>query len=87
MLMFVFEAVIQGVVGGLIGIVLGILLAVLRGFVEYGTLIFGAGEALGDVVLATVLSLVVGVLLAAFAAVGPSWVAARLAPMEAMRVE
>lgn len=87
MLMFVFEAVIQGVVGGVIGIVLGIALAVFRGFIEYGTLIVSAADALGQVALATALSMLVGVLLAAFAAVGPSWVAARLAPMEAMRVE
>lgn len=87
MMMFVFEAVIQGVVGGVIGLALGVLLALLRSLAEFGTLVFEAGSALGDIALATLLSLAVGIVLAAVAAVGPSWIAARLAPMEAMRVE
>lgn len=87
MMMFVFEAIIQGVFGGIIGLLLGIVLAILRALVEFGGLAFTAVAATGEIALATVLSLAVGVALAAFAAVGPSWVAARLAPMEAMRVE
>ncbi|MDX2054548.1 MAG: ABC transporter permease [Polyangiaceae bacterium] len=87
MMMFVFEAAIQGVIGGLAGLVLGLLLAALRGAVEYGGLFF-AFDGMGlQLLLATLLSLLVGVVLAALAAVGPSWVAARLSPMEAMRVE
>ena len=39
----------------------------------------------GDVVALG--AVVVGILLAALSAVGPAWMAARLAPMEAMRVE
>ncbi|MEX0886592.1 MAG: ABC transporter permease [Phycisphaeraceae bacterium] len=87
MMMFVFEAVIQGLVGGLIGVVLGMLLALLRGVVEYGGLLGGATPVLDEVAIAATLSLVTGVTLAAVAAIGPAWVAARLAPMEAMRVE
>ncbi len=87
MMMFVFEAAIQGIIGGLGGLVLGILLAILRGLIDFGTLIAAASDALGEIAIASVLSLLVGMLLATFAAVGPSWVAARLAPMEAMRVE
>jgi putative ABC transport system permease protein len=87
MLMFVIEAAIQGIVGGLIGLVLGIVLALLRGLVEFGTLLGEAGGALGQVGIAAVLSLLVGMVLATVAAVGPSFVAARLAPMEAMRVD
>lgn len=87
MLMFVFEAMIQGLIGGVVGLVLGSLLAVLRGFVEFGTLISGASGAVGQIGLGMLASLVVGMVLAAVAAVGPSFIAARLAPMEAMRVE
>ena len=87
MLMFVFEAVIQGVVGGLIGAVVGIALAVMRGALDYGALLAEATNALAQIALAVTASLGVGVVLAALAAVGPSWIAARLAPMEAMRVE
>ena len=87
MMMFVFEATLQGLFGGLIGVVLGLVLALLRGLLEFGGLLFASGQAWGAVVASTFVSIAVGVLLAAVAAVGPAWVAARLAPMEAMRVE
>jgi len=87
MTMFVMEAVIQGLVGGAVGLVLGSVLAIVRGAAEYGSLLSGAGGALTDVLAAMGLSLVAGVVLAAASAVGPSFVAARLAPMEAMRVD
>ena len=87
MLMFVFEAVIQGAVGGLFGVLLGTLLAVARAALEYGSLLAAAASAAGTVGLAVLGSLLATVLLAAVAAVGPSFVAARLSPMEAMRVE
>lgn len=87
MLIFVFESAIQGFVGGVIGIIAGIALAVARGFAEYGTLLTLEPSLFGDIAMAGVSSLLVGVVLATLAAVGPSLVAARLAPMEAMRVE
>jgi putative ABC transport system permease protein len=87
MMMFVFEAVIQGVVGGVLGALVGLLLAALRGFAQFGALLGGALSGVGELGLAVLLSLVTGVVLAAAAAVGPAWVAARLSPMEAMRVD
>ena len=87
MMMFVFEAAIQGVIGGIAGLVLGIVLAVLRGWADFGSLLSNGASAAGMIVVAAALSLGVGMLLATLAAVGPSWVASRLAPMEAMRVE
>jgi putative ABC transport system permease protein len=87
MMMFVFEAVIQGLVGGALGAIVGVLLAALRGFLQFGSLLSGAFAAVGELTLAVLLSLVTGVILAAAAAVGPAWVAARLSPMEAMRVD
>ncbi len=87
MMMFVFEAVIQGALGGAVGVVLGVILAGLRAAVEYGRLAGSALSASAELGAAALLSLGVGVLLAAVAAVGPSFVAARLAPMEAMRVD
>ncbi|MEM6551734.1 MAG: ABC transporter permease [Planctomycetota bacterium] len=87
MLMFVFEAAIQGVVGGVIGVVLGLVLAGLRGLVDYGTLVGLAWDQAGLVIVSSALAFGVGLVLATLAAVGPSFVAARLAPMEAMRVE
>lgn len=87
MMMFVFEAAIQGVVGGVIGVLVGILLALFRGALEFGFLMGEAGGAIGNIIIAAVGSLGVGIALATVAAILPSWAAARLAPMEAMRVE
>lgn len=87
MTMFVFEAIVQGVIGGLVGVVVGVLLALLRGLLEFGTLLSGGFGAPLELTLGVLLSFGVGVGLAAAAAVGPSWIAARLPPMEAMRVE
>lgn len=87
MQMFVAEAVIQGVIGGVAGVLLGLLLTLLRGLAEFGTLLSRGLSGWTELLSASALSLAIGVLLAAFAAIGPSWVASRLAPMEAMRVE
>jgi hypothetical protein len=86
MTMFLLEAVIEGGIGGAVGLGLGALLAWLRGLVEYGSVLSAAG-ATGHLLSGLGLSLVAGMVLAALAAVGPSFVAARLAPMEAMRVD
>ncbi len=86
MLMFVFEAGIQGLLGGVMGAAAGLLLAWIRGFSEFGgTLV--VWPVMGTVLLSALTALGVGILLAVLAAVGPSLVAARLAPMEAMRVD
>lgn len=87
MMMFVIEAAIYGIIGGLIGVTIGAVLAVLRGLTEYGLLIGAATVVANDVTLAMVLAMGTGVALAVLAAIGPSWVAAYLPPMEAMRVE
>lgn len=87
MLMFVFEAMIQGVVGGIIGALLGVVLAAVRAAAQFGSLLASASGVAGPVGLAMAASLGVGVALAAIAAVGPAFLAARLSPMEAMRVE
>jgi ABC-type antimicrobial peptide transport system permease subunit len=62
-------------------------LATIRAAIEYGSLLAGATGVVLPVAAAMLVSLVVGVALAAIAAVGPAWLAARLSPMEAMRVE
>ena len=86
MMMFVFESAIQGLIGGVLGALLGLLLAWIRGVSEFGGNLV-VGQVTATVVVSAILSLVVGILLAVFAAVGPAFAAARLAPMEAMRVD
>lgn len=87
MVLFVFEAIIQGALGGLVGVVVGILLALVRGLLEFGSSFLGAFAEPGALLLGIALSFGIGVVLAALAAVGPAFIAARLAPMEAMRVD
>ncbi|MCY2927411.1 MAG: ABC transporter permease, partial [Planctomycetota bacterium] len=86
MINFVLESCIQGVAGGIAGTALGLLLGTLRGFASYGWIAL-ANYPVGEVLAAAGISLVAGVVISALAAVYPAWVAARLAPMEAMRIE
>jgi putative ABC transport system permease protein len=86
MTMFLLEAAIEGGIGGAVGLALGALLAWLRALVEYGSVLSAAGAG-GHLASGLGLAWLAGMLLAALAAVGPSFVAARLAPMEAMRVD
>ena len=86
MLMFLFESLIQGLVGGVAGVLVGGVLALLRMVLNYGALSFEAVPGL-DLLTVAGLSMATGMILAAVAAIGPAWVASRLAPMEAMRIE
>ena len=86
MVMFVVESSLQGLAGGLVGVVLGLLLGIIRSLWGFGTL--ALVNLPGTLLLASAgICVAAGVVLAAMAAVYPAWVAARLAPMEAMRIE
>ena len=86
MIMFVLESCFMGLVGGIIGSILGGIIGLSRMLVTFGSAFFSA-IPLGDLVLGMLISVILGTLLAAISAVIPSYKAARLAPMEAMRVE
>ncbi|MCC7147093.1 MAG: ABC transporter permease [Phycisphaeraceae bacterium] len=83
---FFVEAIVQGLVGGLIGLALGFGLALLRGWISLGNMIFTC-LPISDILIGGGVALGAGLILGAVAAIGPAWTAARLAPMEAMRVE
>ena len=86
MLLFVFEAFFQAIVGSAIGVVLGFLLSFFRGLASYSVVSLESLH-LYETFMVSALSFATGILIAAIAATWPSWAAARLAPMEAMRVE
>jgi putative ABC transport system permease protein len=84
---FVIEALLLGIVGGSAGALIGLLLVMGRGLMQYGSLLMQTTGALRSVGTVGLLALLLGLLLAVLAAIGPAWAAARLAPMEAMRIE
>ncbi|NLE55916.1 MAG: ABC transporter permease, partial [Lentisphaerae bacterium] len=86
MIMFVLESCFMGIVGGVIGSILGGVIGLGRMLAAFGVNFLGA-IPIGDIVVGMLMSVLLGTILAAVAAVLPSFKAARLAPMEAMRVE
>ncbi|MBI2438482.1 MAG: hypothetical protein HYV36_06695 [Lentisphaerae bacterium] len=86
MLLFLMEAMALGLVGGLIGGLLGSVIGFGRLLASLGGIVwlaFPAGAWLASLGLAVV----AGMVLSGIAGVYPSYLAARLAPMEAMRIE
>lgn len=86
MTVFLIEASILGFVGGIIGTLIGLLISTLRMLGMFKSLLIEAIPLL-PLLQASLLSIGVGIILAAISAVYPSLRAARLAPMEAMRIE
>ena len=86
MVLFVLEAGLFGLAGGVLGVLLGMLLSLLKQFLGFGNYAFSY-LPWGQVAGATVAALGAGMVIATIAALYPSWVASRMAPMEAMRVE
>lgn len=84
--LFVIESLFQGVVGTLIGLVIGLGLSFIAAAMTYGRFAF-INLPVGPLLVAVGISLLVGVGITVAAAVYPAWQAARMQPIEAMRVE
>lgn len=82
----VLEALIQGVIGGMIGLVLGFIVALSSSIFQVGVRVFASFDW-GMIGYAALFSLLAGMLLSVLSSLYPSAKAARMAPMEAMRVE
>ena len=86
MIIFVMESCLQGLVGGAVGVLLGLLLGVVKSMWGLGLLAVANMPGITLSIIGAI-CLAAGVVLASVAAMYPAWVASRLAPMEAMRIE
>lgn len=86
MLVFLIESSILGLMGGLLGSLIGLIIGMSRMAFEFKSLMFQS-IPVESLLISGVISVLLGIVLAAVSAVYPSMRAARLAPMEAMRIE
>ena len=84
--LFLIESLFQGIVGTVIGITIGLALSLAAAALTYGSFAFQM-VPWGNILLSVGLCLIVGVGLTVAGAVYPAWQAARMQPVEAMRVE
>jgi len=85
--LFFIESAIQGLVGTVIGIPLGFVVTYLRMAITYGFGTFDYAYLLSRTALNATLCLLIGTALAILAAIYPAYVAAKMQPIEALRVE
>jgi len=84
--LFVTESTIMGVIGGVIGMIIGFLIVLVRQTASYGGMLY-RDFPVGDMLTTLGVCFACSLLLASIAAIYPARVAARMAPMEAMRVD
>jgi predicted outer membrane lipoprotein len=84
--LFLIESLFQGIVGTAVGLIVGVSVSVLMNLATYGTSAFHNFQT-GSMLWAIGVSAAVGVVLTIAGAVWPAWQAARMHPIEAMRVE
>jgi len=84
--LFILEAVMQGLAGAGIGALTGAVFALAGSALQYGTVAFTTPAAV-DIALSIAIATGVGCLLSVVGVLYPAFVAARMQPVEAMRVE
>lgn len=84
--LFLLESSFQGLAGTALGIVIGFVLSLLRASFRYGSYTYQYFPGT-DILISIGLSIVAGVVLSVLAAVYPAHTAAKMEPVEAMRVE
>ncbi|MDJ0830733.1 MAG: FtsX-like permease family protein [Desulfobacterales bacterium] len=84
--LFLLEASMQGLVGSVVGAVAGAIFAIINNFIRFGTVVF-VELAWLDVLFSILLASLIGCFLSLVGVFYPALVAARMQPVEAMRVE
>jgi len=84
--LFLLESLFQGVVGTVIGVIVGLALSLISIAARYGEYAW-KDVPVGQLLLRVAMCLLVGIALTVAGAVYPAWQAARMQPIEAMRVE
>lgn len=84
--LFVLEATMQGVVGSLTGAVLGVLAAIVNSLLRFGFAVF-SHFPVTDLLVSMGIALVTGTGLSLLGVLYPALLAAKMQPVEAMRVE
>lgn len=84
--LFVIESSILGFVGAVTGVLIGVLISFIPALVNYGGFIW-VGLSFKDILLSAVYSIATGVVLSIVFAIYPAFVAAKMKPVDAMRVE
>ena len=84
--LFLIESLFQGVVGTAAGVTIGLMLSLLSTTISYGGYTW-VDVPVARLAISVLICLVVGISLTVAGAVYPAWQAARMHPIEAMRVE
>jgi putative ABC transport system permease protein len=84
--LFLLEAAMQGISGSLAGAAFGCIFALLNGWVQFGTVAVRA-ISWNEVLISVLISTAVGTTLSLMGVLYPALLAARMQPVEAMRVE
>ena len=84
--LFLIESLFQGVVGTFLGVLLGLALSLIASSVSFGRFTW-ANLPVATIAINAIWCLMIGVFLTVAGAVYPAWQAARMQPIDAMRVE
>ena len=84
--LFVLESAFQGLLGSFLGVIIGVTAMFLINLLQYGGYIIKYFPV-GTILVYSAAAMVVGIILAVFGSIYPSYVAAKMVPADALRTE